>query len=139
MIEAGDPYTPGLAALKAGDNLGVPVIGFCHTDLGALAALHFGEWAEKPVRKRWGEIYSRSTGLAPSRYIADRLDEAGVKGRSRCPGVDIDTFIPSGLTAGLRRQLGLEPRHRLLVFAGRPAREKRVDVLVEAVGALGDP
>ncbi len=43
LIEAGDPYTPGLAAQKAGDALGVPVVGFCHTDLGALAALHIGE------------------------------------------------------------------------------------------------
>ena len=35
LIEAGDPYTPGLAALKTGEALGVPVVGFCHTDLGA--------------------------------------------------------------------------------------------------------
>jgi hypothetical protein len=32
IIEAGDPYTPGLAALRAGDALGIPVVGFCHTD-----------------------------------------------------------------------------------------------------------
>ncbi|MCL6646286.1 MAG: glycosyltransferase [Dehalococcoidia bacterium] len=42
IIEAGDPYTPGLAALRAGDALGVPVVGFCHTDLGALAGLAGG-------------------------------------------------------------------------------------------------
>jgi alpha-1,6-mannosyltransferase len=67
LIEAGDPYTPGLAALKAGEALGVPVIGFCHTDLGALAALHIGEWAEKPVRRHWGEIYRRfDRAVAPS-------------------------------------------------------------------------
>ena len=59
LIEAGDPYTPGLAALKAGEALGVPVVGFCHTDLGALAALHMGEWAEGPVRRHWGDIYRR--------------------------------------------------------------------------------
>src|ERR1700742_4212923 len=35
VIEAGDPYTPGLAALKAGAKMGVPVVGFCHTDLAA--------------------------------------------------------------------------------------------------------
>src|SRR5260221_2811288 len=80
VIEAGDPYTPGLAALKAGEALGIPVVGFCHTDLGALAALHIGEWAEKPVRKHWGEIYRRFTkAVAPSRFIAERLAEAGVQ------------------------------------------------------------
>ena len=142
LIEAGDPYTPGLAALKAGEALGRPVIGFCHTDLGALAALHIGEWAEKPVRRHWGEIYRRfDRAVAPSRYIASRLAEAGVADPVALPlGVDIDTFRPDGADpAGLRRRLGLSPRHRLLVFAGRPAREKRVDVLVEAVEQLGEP
>ncbi|MFI4973233.1 MAG: glycosyltransferase [Caulobacterales bacterium] len=142
LIEAGDPYTPGLAALKAGEAMGVPVVGFCHTDLGALAALHIGEWAEKPVRKHWGEIYRRfDRALAPSRYIAERLADAGVEDPIALPlGVDVDTFNPSGADpVGLRRRLGLRPHHRLLVFAGRPAREKRVDVLVEAVEKLGDP
>jgi alpha-1,6-mannosyltransferase len=142
LIEAGDPYTPGLAALKAGEALGVPVIGFCHTDLGALAALHIGEWAEKPVRRHWGEIYRRfDRAVAPSRYIAARLADAGVDDPVALPlGVDVETFRPDGADpAGLRRRLGLTRQHRLLVFAGRPAREKRVDVLVEAVERLGDP
>jgi len=142
LIEAGDPYTPGLAALKAGEALGVPVIGFCHTDLGALAALHIGEWAEKPVRRHWGEIYRRfDRAVAPSRYIAGRLADAGVDAPVALPlGVDVETFRPDGADpAGLRRRLGLAPQHRLLVFAGRPAREKRVDVLVEAAERLGEP
>src|SRR5580704_5149115 len=142
LIEAGDPYTPGLAAQKAGEALGVPVIGFCHTDVGALAALHFGEWAEKPIRRHWGEIYRRfDRVVAPSRFIAERLADAGVDDPMALPlGVDVEAFRPDGSDpAGLRRRLGLSAQHRLLVFAGRPAREKRVDVLVEAVERLGDP
>lgn len=142
IIEAGDPYTPGLAALRAGDALGVPVVGFCHTDLGALAALHIGEWAEKPVQKRWAAIYSQfDQAVAPSQFIAGRLIEAGVSNAIGLPlGVDVDIFHPGrGDPAGLRASLGLTARHRILVFAGRPAREKRLDVLVEAVERLGDP
>jgi len=141
LIEAGDVYTPGLAALKAGERLGVPVIGFCHTDLGALAALHIGEWAEKPVRKHWATIYREfDQVLAPSHYIAGRLAEAGVENPIALPlGVDVETFSPTrGDRDALRRQLGLTPDKRLLVFAGRPAREKRLDVLVEAIEQLGD-
>lgn len=142
IIEAGDPYTPGLAAQKAGEALGVPVIGFCHTDLGALAALHFGDWAEKPVRRRWAAVYSRfDLAVAPSRFIAGRLAEAGVEGAVALPlGVDTEAFRPvPGAREALRRDLGLSDRERLLVFAGRPAREKRLEVLVEAVERLGDP
>ncbi|WP_249138373.1 glycosyltransferase family 4 protein [Phenylobacterium montanum] len=142
LIEAGDPYTPGLAALRAGERLGVPVIGFCHTDLAALAALHFGEWAEKPVRRRWAKIYNQfDRVVAPSRYIAQRLAEAGVEGAMALPlGVDVQQFHPGRADReALRRRLGVGADRRLLVFAGRPAREKKIEVLVEAVRRLGDP
>jgi alpha-1,6-mannosyltransferase len=142
IIEAGDPYTPGLAAQKAGAKLGVPVVGFCHTDLGALAALHIGDWAEKPVRRRWAAIYRDfDQVVAPSRFIAGRLAESGVADAIALPlGVDTELFHPGRADReAVRRELGLDPRHRLLVFAGRPAREKRLDVLVEAVERLGDP
>ena len=142
IIEAGDPYTPGLAALKAGAALGAPVVGFCHTDLAALAALHIGDWAEKPVRRHWADIYRRfDRAVAPSRYLASRLADAGVDNPLAVPlGVDTCVFNPARADReGLRRRLGLRRRDRLLVFAGRPAREKRVDVLVEAVERLGDP
>jgi alpha-1,6-mannosyltransferase len=142
LIEAGDPYTPGLAALKAGEALGVPVVGFCHTDVSALAALHVGEWAEAPVRRRWGDIYRRfDRVVAPSRFMAERLADAGVENALALPlGVDTKLFHPGDRDGeGLRRRLGLDRSHRLLVFAGRPAKEKRVDVLIEAVERLGDP
>lgn len=141
LIEAGDPYTPGLAALRAGEALGVPVVGFCHTDLPALAALHLGEWAEEPVRRRWSKIYSQFDAvLAPSRFVAQRLQEAGVaKAQALTLGVDVGLFRPDlADRAALRARLGVPADHRLLVFAGRPAREKRIDVMVEAVERL-DP
>lgn len=142
LIEAGDVYTPGLAALKAGERLGVPVVGFCHTDLGALAGLHIGEWAEKPVRKHWAAIYSEfDQVLAPSHYIAGRLAEAGVANPIAIPlGVDVDVFHPGRADReAFRRELGVSAETRVLVFAGRPAREKKLDVLVEAVEQLGEP
>ena len=142
IIEAGDPYTPGLAALRAGDALGVPVVGFCHTDLGALAALHIGEWAEKPVQKRWAAIYRQfDQAVAPSRFIAGRLIEAGVHNAIGLPlGVDTELFHPARADSeALRRRLGVAPDERLLVFAGRPAREKKLEVLVGAVEKLGAP
>jgi alpha-1,6-mannosyltransferase len=142
LIEAGDPYTPGLAALRAGQQLGVPVIGFCHTDLAALAALHFGDWAERPVRRRWAGVYGQfDQVIAPSRYIAQRLAEAGVDGALALPlGVDVTSFHPGRADrAGLLKRFGLPADRRLLVFAGRPAREKKIEVLIEAVARLGDP
>ena len=141
LIEAGDPYGPGHAALDAGERLGVPVVGFCHSDPAALAALHLGSWAEPTVRRRWARLFRRfDRVVAPSMHIAERLDSAGVPNvHVQALGVDTHLFSPERRDpARLRQELGLAPDTKLLVFAGRPAREKNVDVLLEAVDLLGD-
>jgi alpha-1,6-mannosyltransferase len=142
VIEAGDPYTPGQGALEAGQRAGCPVVGFCHSDPAGLAALHFGEWAKKPVEKRWAQLFGQfDTVVSPSRYIARRLEEAGVGDIVIRPlGVEIDTFHPDRRDRDwLLEKLGLPASARLLCFAGRPAREKNIDVLIQAVQKLGDP
>ena len=142
LIEAGDPYTPGQGALEAGQRVGCPVIGFCHSDPAGLAALHFGEWAKKPVEKRWARLFSQfDRVVSPSRFIARRLEEAGIGDIVVQPlGVDVKTFRPDRRDRDwLLDRLGLPDSARLLCFAGRPAREKNVDVLIEAVQKLGDP
>ena len=140
VIEAGDPYGPGRAALDVGERLGVPVVGFCHSDPAALARLHLGEWAEPPVRRRWARLFRRfDQVVAPSRHIAERLAYAGVPDvRVQPLGVDVNLFHPARADpARLRRELGISANTRLLVFAGRPAREKNIDILLEATARLG--
>ena len=140
VIEAGDPYGPGHAALEARERLGAPAVAFCHSDPAALAALHIGDWAEAPVRRRWARLVRRfDQVIAPSRHIAERLDDAGVFRVTVQPlGVDTGLFHPGRADPeGLRRDLGLKPSTRLLVFAGRPAREKNIDVILEAAARLG--
>lgn len=142
IIEAGDPYTPGQGALEAGQRVGCPVVGFCHSDPAGLAALHFGEWAKKPVEKRWARLFGQfDKVVSPSRYIAQRLEEAGIADIRIVPlGVEIDTFRPDRRDRNwLLRRLGLPSDARLLCFAGRPAKEKNVDVLIDAVQKLGAP
>jgi len=142
IIEAGDPYTPGQGALEAGQRVGCPVVGFCHSDPAGLAALHFGEWAKKPVEKRWARLFSQfDRVVSPSRFIARRLEEAGVNNIFIRPlGVEIDTFRPERRDRDwLLKRLGLGADARLLCFAGRPAKEKNVDVLIDAVQRLGAP
>lgn len=142
VIEAGDVFVPGHAALEAGEELGVPVVGFCHTDAAALAALHFGEWAEAPTFNFWAQAYQRFDHVvAPSRHTANRLAEAGVERVTVQPlGVDTDLFHPSrGDRAKLLKRFGLASDTRLLVFAGRAAREKNIDGMICAVERLGGP
>ena len=142
VIEAGDVFVPGHAALNTGEALGVPVVGFCHTDAAALAALHFGEWAEAPTFSLWAQAYQRFDHVvAPSRHMAARLADAGVHRMSiQQLGVDTALFHPArGDRARLIRRLGVPADTRLLVFAGRPAREKNIESMVAAVERLGAP
>jgi len=142
IIEAGDPYTPGQGALEAGQRAGCPVVGFCHSDPAGLAALHFGEWAKKPVEKRWAKLFGQfDRVVSPSRFIAQRLEEAGVGDIVIRPlGVEIETFRPDRRDRDwLLKKLDLPASARLLCFAGRPAKEKNIDVLIEAVQRLGAP
>jgi alpha-1,6-mannosyltransferase len=127
--------------LDAAEALGAPTVAFCHSDPAALAALHFGEWAAAPAQKRVAKFYSRcDLVVAPSRYIAGRLAEAGVGQVTVQPlGVDLDLFHPSRADRDtVRSDLGLDPKTRLLVFAGRPAREKNLETLLDMLDLLGE-
>jgi len=142
VIEAGDVFVPGHAALEAGEALSIPVVGFCHTDTATLAALHFGEWAEAPTFNFWAQAFQRFDHVvAPSQHMASRLAEAGVHRLTvQQLGVDTEMFRPDrGDRARLLKRLGLASNTRLLVFAGRPAREKNIESMIAAVERLGDP
>lgn len=142
LIEAGDPYIPGHAALEAGQEQGVPVVGFCHTDAVALAQLQLGEWAVGPTVKAWSQFCRRfDRVVAPSHHIKARLADYGIdKVAVQHLGVDVELFRPERANrAVLLRRLELPADARLLVFAGRPSREKNIDALVEMAERLGAP
>lgn len=139
VIEAGDPYRLPWAALAAGESLGVPVVGFYHSDLPRLVGARFGRaWhavAEAYVRR----LYPRfDLTLTPSRVMADYLASLQVPRVTVQPlGVDTALFHPARRDAGVRRELGLADDTRLLVFAGRGAREKNIPLLLDTLRRLG--
>ncbi|HYW03522.1 MAG TPA: glycosyltransferase family 1 protein [Gammaproteobacteria bacterium] len=139
LIEAGDPYQLAWVALRAGRNRGVPVVGFYHSDLVRLLGVRLGNWVEPAVGEYVRRLYERfDLVLAPSRMIADKLESLGLHHVRHQPlGVDTELFNPRRRDPGLRRELGLHPDTRLLVFAGRFAREKNIPLLAAAVRRLG--
>lgn len=139
LIEAGDPYLLPWAALDAGQHLGVPVVGFYHSDLPRLIGARLGRWCEPGVERYLRRLYRQfDLVLAPSRVMADRLAAAGVERVALQPlGVDTRRFHPCRRDPGLRRELGLAEDTRLLVFAGRFSREKNIPLLLDAFRLLG--
>ncbi|WP_314408376.1 glycosyltransferase family 1 protein [Pseudomonas kuykendallii] len=141
LIEVGDPYMTAWAALDAGRQLDVPVIGFYHSDLPLLACNRLGPWIGTNMEAYVARLYrSFDRVLAPSQVMADKLSRLGVRDVHVRPlGVDLQTFRPQRRDANLRRELGLAEDTRLMIFAGRGSREKNLPVLLETARRLGSP
>lgn len=147
VIEAADPYGLAWAALDAGQQRGVPVVAFCHSDLPRLAAgwlgsrgwaAHAAERAASAYLRRLYRHFDRV--LAPSRAMTQALIALGLpQARHQPLGVDTALFHPARTDPQWRTRAGLAPDARLLLYTGRLAPEKHLDVLVAAVERLGPP
>lgn len=141
VIEVADPYHLSWVALDVAQRLGVPTVAFAHSDLARLLGDRVGALAGRAAGAYLRGLYRRFDAVfAPSRLIADRLTDLGIDGVVVQPlGVDGDVFHPSRADPALRSQLGLAEDTRLLVFAGRMAREKEIPHLLAVFSQLGAP
>jgi alpha-1,6-mannosyltransferase len=141
VIEVGDPYQSAWAALRVKRRTDVPLVAFCHSDLPQLVAHRFGPLAHRIAAAYLADLYRRfDLVLAPSKTMARRLRQLGIERVRWQPlGVDTKIFSPQRRDPGLRARLGLAEQARLLVYAGRFTREKKLHLLFDAVERLGDP
>ncbi|SDI70337.1 glycosyltransferase [Billgrantia gudaonensis] len=139
LIEAGDPYVTAWAVAEAGQALGVPTVGFFHSDLPRLMGDRFGTGVRRRLQRYVADLYGRfDSVLAPCTAMAERLADWGIEPiRVQPLGVDLELFHPRHHDPGLRLELGLRDHQRLLVFAGRCSPEKHVDVLLATMARLG--
>lgn len=141
IIECSDPYQCAWGSLRAGRHLGVPVVGFYHSDLPALVGQRFGVPARQLAMRYVACLYRQfDLVLAPSMVMVERLHDLGIQSALRQPlGVDTDVFTPRRAAPNLRAHLGMPGNACLLVYAGRFTREKHLPLLLEAVRRLGAP
>jgi alpha-1,6-mannosyltransferase len=142
LIEAGDAFHPAWASWHVARRLGIPVVGFYHSNLPQILGRRFGGGlTERTISRyvRW--LYERfDVVFAPSRLMCEFLNSIGVQHTMHQPlGVDAEVFHPKRRTLGLRDKLGLAADARVLVYAGRFAGEKNLPVLLQAFARLGSP
>jgi alpha-1,6-mannosyltransferase len=145
VVEAGDPYRLAWSVRDAARWLDVPAVAFCHSDVGTLAATAFGGRGRLArAARRLARAYLRRTYdgfdlvLAPSRHVGRMLRELGLERVLwQRLGVDTTLFHPSRRDPHWRRSLGLPADARLLLYVGRFAPEKHLQVLADAVARLG--
>jgi alpha-1,6-mannosyltransferase len=139
LIEVADPYHLAWVALEVADRLGVPAVAFAHSDLARLFGDRFAPAIGRAAGAYLRMLYRHfDCVFAPSRLIAERLGDLGIGNVAVQPlGVDGNVFHPRRADPALRSQLGLDPDTRLLVFAGRMAREKDIPLLRKTFDLLG--
>jgi len=140
LIEAADPGPVGWTAWYVARRLGVPLVGFCHSDVVRLVDHRLGSAAGTIVRLYARLFYRRcDVVIAPSEHMRRRLAEWGVRDARVGPlGVDLETFSPARRDRAELRKLGVPADRRVMVYAGRFAPEKNIDVLLAAFRRLGD-
>jgi alpha-1,6-mannosyltransferase len=142
LIEAGDAFHPAWCGLTVARRRGIPLVAFYHSNLPQLAGRRaFGLLTEPIIRRYIRALYERcDVVLAPSRLMCEYLHGLGIWNAVHQPlGVDAEIFTPKRRSDALRRRLGLPASTRLLVYAGRFAREKNLPVLLNAFARLGSP
>jgi len=146
-LEVDGPYRAAWIAVDGGRRLGVPVVGFYHSDfprsLGRTLERFVGTWAPRlcdPWTTRYVvSLYNRmAVTVAPSPRVSRALDGCGVEPLRTVPlGVDTERFRPRPEAAARRRgELGVGDGDVLLLYVGRLAREKNVAALLATAERL---
>ncbi len=141
LVEVGSPFfVPWVSAL-ATRRLGTPMVAFHHSNLAAIgesAGLRLGvgaAWLRLTASylRRLNRLFR--TTIVASDFAADELQAMGIERVTRVPlGVDLAHFHPARRADRLRvrRRLGIPADRPMVLFVGRLAREKRLDVALAA-------
>jgi alpha-1,6-mannosyltransferase len=117
------------------------VVAFFHSDVPRLLQQRLGSWIGPLARAYLRGVYSGfDLVLAPSHAMIESLEASGIQNAALLPlGVDTQVFHPARRCSEFRRELGVSDETRLLIYAGRFAREKNLPVLIRAAEKLGEP
>lgn len=139
LVEAGDAFHPAWCAVDVAARRGIPAVAFFHSHLPRLVGMRCGSLIGGGAARYLRWLYNRfDLVMAPSRLMCDYLTDLGVRHVQLQPlGVDTSIFHPSHRHDRLRRELGIGPRTRLLVYAGRFSGEKNIPLLLETLAQLG--
>ncbi len=128
----------GWAALRAARQLAIPVSADFRTNFPAYAA-HYGfGWAESLVLAYLRAFHNRAdVTFVPTRAMRDALANVGferleVVGR----GVDLDLFSPARRSERRRAIWGVAPDQPVVLYVGRLAAEKNVELVFDAFRAM---
>lgn len=138
LVHIATEGTLGLAALRAARSLELPVVSSYHTNFSDFLKSYRAS-ALEPICWRYLRWFHNRTlaTFCPTPSTQQVLEKHGFEnvglwGR----GVDSHRFHPGKRDHGLRERYGVGPDQKLLLYVGRVASEKNLDLLMDAWRAV---
>jgi 1,2-diacylglycerol 3-alpha-glucosyltransferase len=143
IVHVHSPFVTGWMGTRYARRYGMPLVYTYHTQLEAYAHyVPFEPNATRFAAAALTRVFANQADavVVPTPAMADRLRELGVKVRLEIipSGIDVTRFGAGQRDESLRSRMGVEGRDRLLLFVGRLAREKNVELLLRALAIAGD-
>ena len=124
----------GIAALYVAETIRRPVSSTFHTNFHQYSN-HYNLGLIKDFALVYLRIAHNNCGctLVPTQEMANELASMGFKNTGVLSrGVDVDLFCSSKRDDKLRKEWGLGPADRAYLYVGRIAKEKNIDLAIEA-------
>src|SRR5581483_9043461 len=144
IIHVHSPFVTGWMGLRYARRYGMPLIYTYHTQLEAYA--HYVPFEPNATRFAASQLTRTFANLAdavivPTPAMATHLRDLGVTVRLEVvpSGVDLRAFGAGRRDEALRARLGAGPGDRVVLCVSRLAKEKNVQLLLEAVALAADP
>lgn len=128
----------GHSALRCAERLGIPVTTGFHTRFDHYARHYRLGWLAPLVRRHLRRFHRRGRAtLVPTRALAAELQAMGIdNARLLSRAVDTGQFAPQYRDPALRRQWGVADDVPVMLYVGRIAAEKNLDLALRAFAAM---
>ncbi|KIL38915.1 glycosyl transferase [Gordoniibacillus kamchatkensis] len=140
LVHVATPFNLGLLGNRFALKHGIPLVASYHTNFDQYLPFYKIQWIE-PILWRYMHWFHQGCRkvYVPSRTTLDYLAAKGFAGLeiwSR--GVDTDRFRPHVDKSEVLPKYGVDPAKFVVLYVGRIAGEKNIDVLLDVIGALPD-
>ncbi|TCJ18215.1 glycosyltransferase family 1 protein [Parasulfuritortus cantonensis] len=128
----------GWSAMAAARKLGIPVLSGFHTNFHSYSR-HYGlGWLKKPIHAYLRKFHNQARlTVVPTRGLRDELTGQGYRNiEVLARGVDGALFTPERRDPDLRRHWGVGDAGLAVLYVGRLAPEKNLELLVRAFEAV---
>lgn len=144
ILHAHSPFVTGWMAVRYARRLRIPLVYTYHTQLEEYA--HYIPFEPHATRRAASTLTRGFANLAdavivPTESMREHLIDLGVTVRVEVipSGIDLAQFGSGTRSPQLRASLGVKSGERMLLFVSRLAREKNVDLLLDAMRSASAP